>query len=73
MFIAAGFWRGNNTFPVHIVMCVAAESHCSAVFQATSGATAFFPPDFSVNREGSVLVRPRTCEYFHLSCVLLQY
>lgn len=56
------------------MMCAAAESRCPAVFQVTSGATAFFPPGSSVEQQGSVLVGPRTCEHFHLSCcVLLQY
>lgn len=52
-----------------------AESHRSAVFQVTSAATVFFPPGSSIDQQGSVLVCPRTREYFYLpfSCVLLQY
>lgn len=58
-----------------VVMCVASESHHSAVFQVTSAATVFFPPGSSIDQPGSVLVSPRTQEYFcfTFSCVLLQY
>lgn len=40
------------------MMWVSAESHHSAVFQVTTGATAFFPPGSSVDQQGSVLVCP---------------
>lgn len=82
IFKAARVWHGQIHFPCSntgrchscsgfgIVMCAAAESHCSAVFQVTSGATAFFPPGSSVDQQGSVLVSPRICEHAicHVVC-----
>lgn len=55
--------------------CALLQSHHSAVFQVTSAATVFFPPGSSIDQQGSVLVSPRTWQYFCLpfSCVLLQY
>lgn len=72
MFRATRVWHGQKIFHCSgfiIVMCAAAHFHCSAVFQVTSGATAFFAPGSSVDQEGSVLVSRRTWEYFcHIVC-----